>query len=179
MHILVSGGPGSGCTATAKALSAELGIAMFDSDDFFHKPSDPPFQYQYSPEERRSLLGSALSKENHWILSGSVSTWGLEELNFTVGIFLEVSGSVRLKRLQNRQLEQFGDRIDLGGDMYEEHESFIKWAEEYEDSQGIGRNLSTDKKYLIDRSKSFLVIREELGLKIIVQKVLDLLRKNN
>ena len=53
MRVLISGGPGAGCTSTAKLIGAELGMQVFDSDTFFHKPTDPPFQEQYAPDERR------------------------------------------------------------------------------------------------------------------------------
>src|SRR4051794_17869590 len=102
IRLLISGGPGSGCTSTALAVGERLGVPVVDSDSYFHKPTDPPFQKQYTPEERRSMLGSELGVQANWILSGSVATWGLDTLEPTHGVFLEVPREVRLGRLLQR-----------------------------------------------------------------------------
>ena len=74
IRLLISGGPGSGCTSTAKAVGERLGVPVLDSDSYFHKPTDPPFQEQYTLEERRSMLGAVLGAQANWILGGSVAT---------------------------------------------------------------------------------------------------------
>src|SRR5690606_16819331 len=119
-----------------------------DSDSYFHKPTDPPFQDQYTPEERRNRLGSALKAQSGWILSGSVATWGLDPFEPTHGVFLAIPKKVRLDRLATRQRNQFGPRIAPGGDMQEEHESFMEWAAGYEERTGAGRNSTTDRLFL-------------------------------
>ena len=158
MRVLISGGPGSGCTSTAAAVGAALNLPVFDSDSFFHKASDPPFQQQNSPEERRELLRSALEDREAWILSGSIATWGLVELAPTHGVFLEVPVEERLKRLEQRQLTLFGARIEPGGDMAEEHRAFMEWAPGYESRSGAGRNLRTDRAFLETRCERFMAI---------------------
>lgn len=172
MHILISGGPGSGCTSTAEILGKQLGLPVLDSDSYFHKPTEPPFQEQYSPEERRVLLGSALASGPGWILSGSVATWGLDQLEPTHGIFLDIPGEVRQRRLMDRQRNRFGPRIDSGGDMHEEHESFMAWAAGYEDRSGPGRNLKTDQSFLEDRCGHFLAITEDHATEEIVRRII-------
>ena len=115
MRLLISGGPGSGCTSAAEVLGKSLGILVFDSDSYFHKPSDPPFQEQYSAEDRKTLLESALSEESSWIVSGSVATWGLSPFVPTHGVFLDIPTGIRLARLVERQRARFGERINPGG----------------------------------------------------------------
>jgi adenylate kinase family enzyme len=175
MRILISGGPGSGCTSTAQTLGKRLGLPVLDSDSYFHKPTDPPFQEQYTPEERRALLGAALEAESEWILSGSVATWGLDPLEPTHGVFLDTPKEVRLHRLMNRQRNQFGPRIDPGGDMEEEHESFMEWAAGYEDRSGTGRNSATDRAFLDTRCGHVLVITEDQTMEEIVSRILSFL----
>lgn len=148
MRVLISGGPGSGCTTTAAAVGAALDLPVFDSDSFFHKPTDPPYQEQYSPEERRDLLTHALAGREAWIVSGSVATWEMRDLASTHGIFLETPCGERLARLEQRQRARFGPRIDPGGDMEEEHLSFMKWASAYEERTGVGRNATADRAFL-------------------------------
>jgi adenylate kinase family enzyme len=175
MRILISGGPGSGCTSTAKILGKQLGLPAFDSDSYFHKPTDPPFQEQYTPAERRVLLGAALKAERGWILSGSVATWGLDSLEPTHGVFLDIPRDVRLDRLLLRQRNQFESRIDPGGDMHEEHESFMEWAAGYEDRSGPGRNSMTDRSFLETRCGHFLAITEAQAMEEIVRRIIGFL----
>jgi len=175
MRILISGGPGSGCTSTALALGELLGIPVFDSDAYFHKPTDPPFQEQYTPEERRELLNAVLASESSWILSGSVATWGVSLNNPTHGIFLDPSKESRLNRLGERQRSQFGRRIDFGGDMQQEHESFMEWAAGYDDRTGVGRNSITDQKFLVSSCEHFLSITGNVPFQEVVSKITNFL----
>ncbi len=175
IRLLISGGPGSGCTSTATAIGERLGVPVFDSDSYFHKPTDPPFQERYTPEERRIRLGAVLAAESSWILGGSIATWGLDSLCPTHGVFLDIPRRVRLDRLMNRQRTRFGSRIDPGGDMQEEHESFLRWAAEYDDRRGPGRNCTTDRAFMetcCDHSFSFTDVEPMDG---IVSRILEFL----
>ncbi|MEZ0255964.1 MAG: AAA family ATPase [Chthoniobacter sp.] len=175
IRLLISGGPGSGCTSTAQAVGERLGVPVLDSDSYFHKPTDPPFQEQYAPEERRSMLGAALDGQANWILSGSVATWGLQALEPTHGVFLGVPREVRLSRLLQRQRSRFGARIDSGGDMEEEHRSFMEWAAEYENRTGSGRNRDTDRTFLEAHCTDFLAVTKDMALGEIVETIVDFL----
>jgi adenylate kinase family enzyme len=177
MRILISGGPGSGCTSTASSVSAALNLPVFDSDSFFHKLTDPPFQEQYEPDERRKLLQTALAGEEGWILSGSIATWGLPAFTSTHGIFLEIPNSERLRRIEKRQINQFGSRIDRGGDMAEEHRSFLQWADSYESRTGTGRNLTTDRAFLKSRCNHFIAITEVTPIQELVTKVIKFINE--
>ena len=175
MRVLISGGPGSGCTTTASAVGRALDIPVFDSDAFFHKPTDPPFQQQYSLGERRDLLRSQLTGLDEWIISGSIAAWDLSGLTTTHGVFLEIPSGERLKRLEQRQKTQFGSRIASGCDMEEEHRSFLEWAAAYESRTGVGRNLSTDRAFLESRCDHFMGINTVVPLEELVAKVIRFL----
>lgn len=171
IRLLISGGPGSGCTSTARELGRRLGLPVFDSDSYFHKPTDPPFQEQYTPEERRGLLDSALGAQASWILSGSVATWELKALEPTHGVFLDVPRDARLGRLAKRQREQFGTRIDAGGDMEREHEDFMAWAAEYGERIDRGRNRQTDRAFLEAWCARFLEVTVDAPLEGVVARI--------
>ena len=175
MRVLISGGPGSGCTSTARAIGEQLGLPVFDSDSYFHKPTDPPFQQQYSPEERRTMLASALSVEPNWILCGSVATWGLDSLEPTHGVLLSPPKEMRLERLLNRQRNHFGSRINPEGDMSDEHQSFMEWAAGYEERTDFGRNLKTDRAFLEAHCKHLATLIENEAMEEIVLKVISFL----
>lgn len=175
MRVLISGGPGSGCTSTAKLVGAELGLPVFDSDTFFHKPTNPPFQEQYSPDERRRLLSEALEASPNWILSGSIATWGLDLPAFHFGIFLDPAKEERLQRLRIRERERFGSRIDTGGDLHPENVDFMEWASGYEDRSGSGRNRCTDRNYLVQHCDNSLQVSHSRGLDLVTKEVLEFL----
>lgn len=176
MKILISGGPGSGCTSTAMALGAALELPVFDSDSFFHKPTDPPFQQQYTPEERRDFLSAALAAETSWILSGSIATWDLPEMTFSHGVLLQIPAEERLRRLEKRQQGQFGSRIASGGDMEEEHRAFLEWAAGYESRSGRGRNLMTDRAFVESACTKYLIIDGSPSFQEVVRTVIAFLR---
>ena len=112
MRILISGGPGSGCTSTAKLIGAVLGLPVFDCYAYFHKPTDPPFQEQYPPDERRQLIAGDLDATSDWILSGSIAIWHVDLPIVHFGVFLDTPKEERLRRLRLRECERFGSRID-------------------------------------------------------------------
>ncbi len=176
IRLLISGGPGAGCTSTAKVISQLLEIPMFDSDAFFHKPSEPPFQEPHSPDERRTLLVSALAKETNWIISGSIATWELPSFRATHGVLLDVPQRARLERLITRQRHRFGNRIDAGGDMHDEHESFMEWAAAYAERTGSGRNLATHRTFLLSHCDNFMSFDQVTTLDVVVQDLVAFLQ---
>jgi adenylate kinase family enzyme len=171
MRILISGGPGAGCTSTAHLIGAELGLPVFDSDTYFHKPTDPPFQEQYSPAERRQLIVGDLGATSDWILSGSIATWDVDLPTILFGVFLDTPKEERLRRLELRERERFGSRIDVGGDLHTENKDFMEWASGYEDRSGRGRNRSTDRSFLARQCEYFLEISHPLSLNGIASEI--------
>jgi adenylate kinase family enzyme len=171
MRVLISGGPGAGCTSTAKLIGARLGLPVFDSDSFFHKPTDPPFQKQYSPDERRQLAMAALNASSDWILSGSVATWGLNLPTVHFGAFLDTPKEERLRRLELRERERFGSRIDLGGDLHSENKNFMAWASGYEECAGRGRNRDTDRVFLVQHCDHFIEIGPSRSLDEVASEI--------
>ena len=175
MRVLISGGPGAGCTSTAELIGAEFGVPVFDSDAFFHKPTDPPFQEPYSADERRQRLVSALGTTSDWILSGSIATWGVDLPAVPFGVFLDPPKEERMRRLGVRERERFGSRIDVGGDLHLENKDFMEWASGYEEGSGRGRNRSTDHAFLVGQCDCCLEIRRDLSLDEVVAEIRDFL----
>ena len=75
-HIHILGPSGSGTTTIGEKLSEEYNLAHFDADNYFWKPTDPPYQQLRSIAERRRLLKKDLEKETGWVISGSFCGWG-------------------------------------------------------------------------------------------------------
>ena len=49
--------------------------------------------------------------------------------NYALVVYLDVPLDMRMKRIRQRAIDKFGDRVLLGGDMYEQEESFFAYAE--------------------------------------------------
>jgi len=94
---------------------------------------------------------------------------------FNIVIFLSAHADTRVKRLRDRELQEFGDRIKVNGDMHVEHEHFIKWAHQYEDGQMGGRSLIRHENWLktlncpvirMNNNNSFSALVSEARLEI-------------
>ena len=177
MRVNVLGASGSGTSTLGKSLAAALSLPHFESDDFFHGPSDPPFQNPRSGEERYELIGRALRPDHSWVLSGGLAGWSpYPELNFTCIVFLYVPTATRIERLRRRERERFGERVLAGGDMHHIHEEFIAWASRYDAGDIEGKTLSLHERYLREQSCPILEFREEYPLSEMTEKVVQHLR---
>ena len=120
--IHIFGASGSGTTTLGKKICEELGYTLMDTDDYFWIPTEPPF---------------TLKRPKNVVISGSLTDWGDELIPyFTLAIRIEMKQSIRIERLLKREKERYGSRIELGGDMYQQHIDFIEWAKSY-DNGGI------------------------------------------
>ncbi len=159
------GASGCGASSTGRALAEVLALPYFDCDDFFHAPTDPPFQKQRSPQERHDVLVSALDPVPSWVLGGGVANWDpYPALDFTLVVFLWVPAEVRLQRLRQRERARFGARVLAGGDMHTQHEAFIAWAMRYDDGDVEGKTLARHEAYLSTLRCPVLDLRGELPL---------------
>jgi len=80
IHIL--GASGSGVSTLGTNLSSTLSIPVFDVDDYFWMPTNPPFTTKRPIPDRialiKPLLARAQEKYGGWVLAGSMGTWGGE-----------------------------------------------------------------------------------------------------
>jgi adenylate kinase family enzyme len=135
-RIHITGASGSGVTTLGRALGRSLKAPVFDVDDYYWLPTDPP------------LLVEELARDQ-WVLSGAVGDWGLELLRTaTHVIYMEAATPIRLERLRQREFDRFGDRITPGGDMYAQHRDFLAWAAGYDDGMLPGRSRSRHQAWL-------------------------------
>lgn len=148
-RINLLGASGTGKTTLGRVLAHQLGYAHFDSDAYFHLPTDPPFQQQREPDERTRMLLADLPDDGRWVLSGSVISWTPHpELAFDLIVFLYLPPEVRLERLRRRERERYGPRLDPGGDMHQDHADFIKWSSGYDEGRVALNNLKIHRDWL-------------------------------
>jgi uridine kinase len=59
--------------------------------------------------------------------------WGDDLISyFTLVVRVVTDKDVRIERLMKREKKNFGSRIEIGGDMYQNHVEFIEWAAAYD-----------------------------------------------
>ena len=151
-RIYFFGASGAGTTTLGTRIAKALSLTHVDCDDHYWAPVEPPFSLKRTPEERVVSMKEALGKGG-WILTGACNGWGAELIEkASLLVFLTVSTPVRLERLAQRQKEQFGQRIEAGGDMYEIHHDFLTWASEYENPNFEGRNLARHEVWLKEQT---------------------------
>ena len=128
------GASGSGTSTIGRFISKQLGYFFMDTDDYFWEKTDPPYTVKREISERIRLMKGDIGRYDNVVISGSLVDWGDELIPlFTLTIRVETNTAVRLERLKIREREHFGSRIDIGGDMHENHMEFIEWAGAYDD----------------------------------------------
>ena len=131
--IHIYGASGSGTSTLGKYICEKSGYFFMDTDDYFWEPTNPPYTVKRCLSSRMKLMREDIQRHDHVIISGSLVDWGDEFIPlFTLAIRVETDTDIRLQRLNRREREKFGSRIDFGGDMYENHLEFIKWAASYD-----------------------------------------------
>lgn len=133
-HIIhIFGASGSGTTTLAREISARFGYFHMDTDDYFWLPTDPMFTIKRDKAERLALMKKDIETHEKIVISGSLCDWGDDLIPcFDLAIRVVTDTQTRLERLKDREYRRFGERIQEGGDMYEEHTKFLKWASEYD-----------------------------------------------
>lgn len=141
IKIHIFGASGSGVSTLGKNLSRYYKIPFLDADDYFWKETNPPFQETNPIEIRKTLLRNALSQHTDWVVSGSLISWeDVIQDEFNIAIYLYVPKEERIRRIKIREKIRFGNRIEVGGDMYKGHEKFIEWAMQYDEGHLNGRS---------------------------------------
>lgn len=147
IHVL--GASGSGTSTLAHALASALSSQAFDSDDFYWRPTDPPFTEKRPIAERVALMESLFLPRADWVLSGSFIGWGNAVTpRLTHVVFVTLPAGARLARLRARERSRYGAQIDPGGARAVAYRSFLDWAMAYEDPNFSGRSRRAHEMWL-------------------------------
>ncbi|WP_339651861.1 AAA family ATPase [Halopseudomonas pelagia] len=140
LHIF--GASGSGTTTLARVLAKRCGWLHLDTDDFYWLPSKPPYLHKRPPQERVAMINEQTAQVPNWVLSGSLCSWGEALIpSFTHALFLRLDDNERMRRLQQRESQRYGTRIQPGGDMHAQSQAFLEWAAGYEHGDIQTRSL--------------------------------------
>ncbi len=157
-RIHITGASGSGTSTLARALAGRLESQAFDTDDFYWRPTDPPFHSKRAVAERLALMDEMFLPRTDWVLSGSLHSWGAPVMErVTHVVFLTLAPGIRLARLRARERRRYGTRIAKGGDLEASYRGFLDWAMGYDEPGTVGRSRGAHEAWL--QSLSQPVIR--------------------
>lgn len=149
-RIHITGAAGAGTTTLGAVLATRLGVCHFDTDDYYWKPSVPPYQESRDVEGRLELLRPALTDSDSWVLSGALEGWGDPLIPlFDLVIFLHVPKQIRLLRLRHREERRFGkEAISPAGLMHPRYRDLLRWAEAYDTASAPQRSLKLHEDWI-------------------------------
>lgn len=166
MKLHIFGASGAGVTTLGTALSEVLGIPYFDSDDYYWAPSDPPLTVRRPEAARNAALAHDLTTHPAWLLGGSLRSWAQQWLSdLDLVVFLWLPPELRLHRLQQRELERYGDVIFTDPTRAEQTRAFLAWAAGYDDNtSGGSRTLANHTEWLGQFTCPVLELRGDLSV---------------
>jgi adenylate kinase family enzyme len=149
-RIHVTGASGAGVTTLGRALAGALAFPHHDTDDYFWRPTTPPYREKRPIPDRLRLMSEMFLERGDWVLSGSLDGWGAAVVpRFDLVVFVQVATDIRLQRLRDREARHFGlDAVSPGGWRHEETEEFLAWASHYDDGTREGRNRARHEAWL-------------------------------
>lgn len=128
-RIILLGANGSGKSTLGRELARVLNFEHIDVEEYYFYQSDIPYTAMRPAEERNAMLLADMKKHGSFVMSGDVSGWGEEFLTvFDLVIFLTAPTDIRLKRIEKRENERWGDRVRESGDMYEQSQKFREFT---------------------------------------------------
>ncbi|MEP1094915.1 MAG: AAA family ATPase [Cyclobacteriaceae bacterium] len=173
MKILIFGASGSGTTTLSAEIKKKTGFVHLDVDDFYWKKTEPPFQEKIPLTERNRNLRYDFEKFENVIISGSMVSWGKEwETSFDLAVFIRLNTTERMKRLEKRETERYGERLLKDKSFQQNSKAFLEWAGEYENPHFDGRSLRIHNQWIELLDCNVLRIDGEMELSAKTEKVL-------
>lgn len=132
MGIIVSGLNGTGKSTLGKVLAEKLHFYFIDIENLYFPKIDPDYIYATprTREEVEKLLLHEMKTHENFILASVKGDYGEDIYSFfQYVILLDVSKDIRLQRVKKRSFQKFGNRMLLGGDLYEQEEKIFRFVE--------------------------------------------------
>ena len=124
--ILIMGLNGCGKSTLGRALAERIGWDFMDVEDFyFPAGQENPYGVSRTREEAVSLLREATKARPRFVYASVAGPRDDEvEARCALAVVLSTPKEVRLRRVEQRQIARFGERVLEGGDMFEQEAAF-------------------------------------------------------
>lgn len=127
--IILFGANGSGKTTLGRELAHILNFKHMDHEDYHFRESEIPYTAVRPYEDCLSLMLADLEKYRSFVLTAVTGDFGDNIPKFyNLAVFISAPIELRIERIEHRAYKQHGERIRIGGDMYEQHLKFIDFV---------------------------------------------------
>lgn len=129
--IIVCGLNGSGKSTLGKKLAENLGFHFIDNEELFFPKTDPQYIYANtrSRKEVEKLLLDEVRAHENFVFAAVKGDYGEKILPFfRYAVLIDVPKDIRIQRVRNRSFQKFGNRMLIGGDLYEQEEKFFEFV---------------------------------------------------
>ena len=130
--IIVFGANGSGKTTLGCELARILNFKHMDIEDYYFIKSETPhipYANARSREECLNLMLVDIFKYRSFVITAVNGDFG-EKISsmYDLAIYITAPVEIRIKRIEQRTYERYGERVLMGGDMYEQELKFLEFA---------------------------------------------------
>lgn len=134
--ILVFGANGCGKTTLGRELAKAINFRHMDVEDYYFEKSDVLYQNPRAKEDVIKLMLADMSKYGSFVLSAVTGDYGKEIISmYRLAVFLFAPIELRMDRIRKRAVDQHGDAALPNGELYENTEKFIEFAQAIDLSQ--------------------------------------------
>jgi len=178
MKILVFGASGCGKTSLAKEIAKRTNSTHLDSDDYYWKKTEIPFQEKVPPQERNQNIRRDFEKTSNVIVSGSLVNWGAAwQTAFDLAVFITLEQTERIERLKKREIERYGNQLLTNTKISETSNAFLHWAHHYDNPCFNGTTLEVHTQWITSLNCNVLRLDGKTDFHSNVEKVLFEIKK--
>ncbi len=127
--ILICGLNGTGKSTLGKVLAKKLHFYFIDNEDLYFPKTDPNYLYNLprTREEVETLFIREIKEHKNFVFAAVKGDYGEAVSDFfRYAVLIDVPKDIRIQRVRNRSFQKFGNRMLLGGDLYEREEKFFQ-----------------------------------------------------
>ena len=129
--IQICGLNGCGKSTLGRALAQEIGFHFIDNEELFfsRKAADEPYANPRRRDEAERLLMEEVRKYGDFVFAAVKGDYGREMIPlYRYAVLIETPKDIRMQRIRSRSFQKFGDRMKVGGELYEQEEAFFRTA---------------------------------------------------
>ena len=136
--IQICGLNGCGKSTLGRVLAEKIGFYFIDNENLYFSNSNTDESYIYMKHKSRQdveqLLVTEVSKHPNFVFAAVKGDYGNEIIPmYDYVVLIEVPKSVRSYRVRNRSFQKFGNRMLIGGDLYNQEKAFFQMVESRQD----------------------------------------------
>ncbi len=112
-------------------------------------------------------------KHENVIISGSLVSWGQQwQSAFDLAIFIYLHQASRMKRLEKREVERYGNKLLTDPQTQSNSKAFIDWAAKYDEPAFTGRSLKIHNEWTELLCSPVIRLDGKMELKNKIEKML-------